>query len=720
MGITAFLPNLKCTNRPMSLSELSGKILAVDGFSWLHKSVFTCPEELSSGKPTQKYIAFFEKRIRILQSLGIQIYMVFDGNSLDAKKGTNDKRRDDRLKSRVKAEEFQKAGQFMKARDQFARSVSISAEMCKTWINVCKRYSIPYVVAPFEADSQMVYLEKKGIVDGIISEDSDLIIFGCQNLYTKVDFDKNSCVLIERSQFYRLKEDVNAKGIPKFDISEFSQLDLIKLVCLSGCDYTPGLFQIGLIKAYNLLKEFKFDIEIILQAIEREYIKKKGNKPSLVNPIPEGYLDDYYRALACFQYMFVFDPVEEKMKNLNELPHDADTSLFKYLGSVAKTDGTISILNSMDEIDHDMQRLFSLGELKYRCLAKWFDREFAIINKVDTENAPQVFEFEKEKIMDMFKDKEIKFILPSKKAKLSRSHTEPADIMLQSKVEKRKLLSSVSMKQVSYSQSKYFGPKSARISSVENRVEVVVKRELTKENEAEYIESLDSGVHEISLNNHPNHMIVDFSEKKFEEVNPVEESDIEPFDDQDDIINATIQHKSQLLEEIGSFVYKPEEQPNYLLSPVKPRITKEETKGEIILSPVKLSSKLESEEMLENSSPVKKKHKGTREELMSRVNRLGGFLERTRQSEFQSQKLSKRAYSAGLSQGEVDLTKETTPSLKDTISDRETKNIVGAQPVDMIKSEYNGGKKQEPTEPKPIKVKTIKFPTGTITIFGKK
>lgn len=700
----------------MSLSDLSGKILAVDGFSWLHKSVFTCPEELSSGKATQKYISFFEKRIRILQSLGIQIYMVFDGNSLDAKKGTNDKRRDDRLKSRVKAEELQKAGQIMKARDQFARSVSISAEMCKTWINVCKRYNIPYVVAPFEADSQMVYLEKKGMVDGIISEDSDLIIFGCQNLYTKVDFDRNSCVLVERSQFYRLKEDVNARGIPKFDISEFSQLDLIKLVCLSGCDYTPGLFQIGLIKAYNLLKEFKFNVEIILQAIETEYIKKKASKPSLVNPIPEGYLDDYYRALACFQYMFVFDPIEEKMKNLNELPHDADTSLFKYLGSVAKTDGTISILNSMDEIDHDMQRLFSLGELKYKSLVKWFDREFAIVNKVDTENAPQVFEYEKETILNMFKDKEMKFILPSKKANLTRSHTEPADIMLQRKVEKRKLLSSVSMKQVSYSQSKYFGLNSVRVSSVDNHSEAAVKHELTKENEAEYIESLDSGVHEVSLNNHPNHMIVDFSEKKSEEVNPVEESDIDSFDDQDDLINATIQHKSELLEEIGSYAYKPEDQANYFLSPVKAMVTKE-GKGEIILSPVKLSSKVEPEVMLENSSPVKKKHKGTREELMSRVNRLGGFLERTRPSDVHSQNLLKRSYSTRLSQGEIDFSKETTPSLKDTIREPETRDKIEERPVDSIKSEY---KTQEPAEPKPIKVKTIRFPTGTITIFGKK
>ena len=181
--------------------------------------------------------------------------MVFDGNSLDAKKGTNDKRREDRLSNRLKAEQFKRDNQTYKAREFYAKSASITPQMCKSWINVCKKYKIPFVVAPFEADSQMVYLEKRGIVDGIISEDSDLIIFGCQKLYTKMDFDKRSCQLVDRSQFHRLKDDLNAKGIPKLDISQFINLELIKLVCLAGCDYPSGLIKFGLIKAYNLLKE---------------------------------------------------------------------------------------------------------------------------------------------------------------------------------------------------------------------------------------------------------------------------------------------------------------------------------------------------------------------------------------------------------------------------------------------------------------------------------
>lgn len=41
---------------------------------------------------------------------------------------------------------------------------------------------VPYVVAPYEADAQLAYLEKKGIIDGILTEDSDLLVFGCKRV----------------------------------------------------------------------------------------------------------------------------------------------------------------------------------------------------------------------------------------------------------------------------------------------------------------------------------------------------------------------------------------------------------------------------------------------------------------------------------------------------------------------------------------------------------
>lgn len=37
-------------------------------------------------------------------------------------------------------------------------------------------------MAPYEADSQLAYLSKEGIVDLVITEDSDLLVFGCEKV----------------------------------------------------------------------------------------------------------------------------------------------------------------------------------------------------------------------------------------------------------------------------------------------------------------------------------------------------------------------------------------------------------------------------------------------------------------------------------------------------------------------------------------------------------
>jgi 5'-3' exonuclease len=50
-------------------------------------------------------------------------------------------------------------------------------------------FGIPYVISPSESDSQCATLEKLGLVDGIISEDSDIFLFGGRTVY-KHFFDK--------------------------------------------------------------------------------------------------------------------------------------------------------------------------------------------------------------------------------------------------------------------------------------------------------------------------------------------------------------------------------------------------------------------------------------------------------------------------------------------------------------------------------------------------
>lgn len=61
------------------------------------------------------------------------------------------------------------------------------------------------MVAPYEADAQMAYLERVGIVQGIVTEDSDLLVFGCKRVIFKLDSDGN-CVCVRRENFARVTE----------------------------------------------------------------------------------------------------------------------------------------------------------------------------------------------------------------------------------------------------------------------------------------------------------------------------------------------------------------------------------------------------------------------------------------------------------------------------------------------------------------------------------
>lgn len=56
------------------------------------------------------------------------------------------------------------------------------------WLQALSRDGVEFIVAPYEADAQMAYMALSGDVDAVITEDSDLLAYGCPKVSTHVSF----------------------------------------------------------------------------------------------------------------------------------------------------------------------------------------------------------------------------------------------------------------------------------------------------------------------------------------------------------------------------------------------------------------------------------------------------------------------------------------------------------------------------------------------------
>lgn len=103
-------------------------------------------------------------------------------------------------------------------------------------------FGIPYITAPMEAEAQCAELVNIGLVDGIVTDDSDIFLFGGTRVYKNM-FNSNKFV-----------ECYIAADLEK-ELS-LSREQLISLAQLLGSDYTDGLSGVGPVTAVEILSEF--------------------------------------------------------------------------------------------------------------------------------------------------------------------------------------------------------------------------------------------------------------------------------------------------------------------------------------------------------------------------------------------------------------------------------------------------------------------------------
>ncbi|XP_062223041.1 exonuclease 1-like isoform X2 [Phragmites australis] len=305
MGIQGLLPQLKSIMAPIGLEELRGQTVAVDTYSWLHKGALSCGDRLCKGIPTSRHIEYCMHRVNMLRHYAVKPILIFDGGLLPIKSDQETKRARSRKENLERAREHEAAGNSRAAFKCYQKAVDITPRIASELIQVLKKEKVDYIVAPYEADAQMTFLSVNKLVDAVITEDSDLIPFGCSRIIFKMDKFGHGV------EFHITRLEINRE----LDFNGFTRQMLLEMCILSGCDYLPSLPGMGVKRAHALIQKLKSHEKII-----------KHLRYSAVSVSPQ-YEENFKKAIRAFKFQRVYDPATENIAHLSSVPHDLSEDL---------------------------------------------------------------------------------------------------------------------------------------------------------------------------------------------------------------------------------------------------------------------------------------------------------------------------------------------------------------------------------------------------------
>jgi DNA excision repair protein ERCC-5 len=134
---------------------------------------------------------------------------------------------------------------------------TITDEMRVEAMNLLQLFGVPYIEAPAEAEAQCVMLEKLGLVDGIVTEDSDVFVFGGKRVYKNI-FDDQKYVEVYDAADAEREMNLTRDG-------------LVALAMLLGGDYTEGVKGVGIVNGMEIIDAFDVsqDLKIGLEKFRK-------------------------------------------------------------------------------------------------------------------------------------------------------------------------------------------------------------------------------------------------------------------------------------------------------------------------------------------------------------------------------------------------------------------------------------------------------------------
>ena len=224
--------------------------------------------------------------MRMLRHFGVTPTLVFDGDRLPAKAAEEATRRARRAARQAEGHAALARGDRAAAEAAFQSSIDVTPAMAREVMDGLEAEGFAFLVAPFEADAQLAAMARRGDVDLIATEDSDLAAYGTPCVLFKLDASGNAVALrfaellaggppaadddAEVPEAAAAEDDADddadapalatARGGGKRrrgggGVLSFRHFDadlFLAMCVLAGCDFLPSLPGIGIRRAHAL------------------------------------------------------------------------------------------------------------------------------------------------------------------------------------------------------------------------------------------------------------------------------------------------------------------------------------------------------------------------------------------------------------------------------------------------------------------------------------
>lgn len=295
------------TIEEISLSELQGKVLAIDAHNWLYKYLTTTVRYTNTQDYTTKegeempVVVGAMKGIPRFYKQNIVPVFVFDGVYHEFKQEEIEERKQKKQDAKGEYKKHAIEGNNILASKYESRSTRLTQDAIERVQNILDILEIDYIEAPQSGESQAAYMtQTTPSVYGCSSDDYDALLFKSAQTIRNITSPDN----LER---ITIRDTLNELNI--------TQKQLVDIAILCGTDYNDGVYGYGPKKSLKAVKNDKAE-EIFKENDVEEYdeirdiflnpevTKISSVKQNLTNPeLPK--LHEYlYRILQFEDTMF--------------------------------------------------------------------------------------------------------------------------------------------------------------------------------------------------------------------------------------------------------------------------------------------------------------------------------------------------------------------------------------------------------------------------------